>query len=256
MKKLYFESTTTLKFSAPVVNHYFLLRMIPPTFNSQQILSADLIIQPHVPYTLHSDSFGNMQETGCIRFPHDEFVYSISGSAEIDHSLRIVEPLNPIYKFPSHYTKMSCEMIDFAKTLSLQGNTLDKALQLAYSIYNYMNFSPGTTSTSTTAIEAFKSRAGVCQDYTHIYIAMARHLGIPSRYVNGLPVGDGESHAWAEVYVNNVWIGIDPTRNHLVGEDYIRFCTGRDFLDCALERGILLGNVYQSQSTNMQVIEQ
>lgn len=256
MKKLYFESTTTLTFSAPVVDHYFLLRSIPSSFAGQHILSATLTLTPDAPYSMHRDSFGNINETGCIRLPHDEFIYAISGIAEVDHTRRETEVLNPIYQFPSHYTKLSQKMKEYANSLNLHGTTLEQALQLSDCIYHYMSFQPGSTVTSTTALQTFDSKQGVCQDYSHLYIAIARYLGIPTRYVNGLPVGDGESHAWVEVYIDGIWTGIDPTRNHLVNEDYIRFCTGRDFLDCALERGVLKGNVFQTQFTNMQVIEQ
>lgn len=256
MKKLHFQSATTLKFSVPVTNHYFLLRNIPPSFSGQRILSATLTLTPDVPYTLYTDGLGNLNETGCIPFPHEEFIYSISGVGEINNDERKKETLQPIYKFPSFYTCLNNEMMEFVKMLNLKGSMLENALQLADTIFNYMTYQSGVTSTSTTAIQAFTSRQGVCQDYAHLFIALARHIGIPARYANGLPLGAGPTHAWAEIYVDGIWIGIDPTHNRLVGEDYIRFGIGRDFKDCALERGILTGGAYQMQKTMAQVIEQ
>lgn len=256
MKILEFESVTKLDMSDPVGDHYFLLRSLPATFPGQRIRSAKFELSPEVPYTLQKDGFGNWTESGSILFPHAEFVYSVSGVAEICAEKRIVEHLHPIYKHTSHYTHVNENMIAFLESLHLQGDTLAKAMQLAEGVYGYMTYQGGVTSISTTAIEAFHQKQGVCQDFSHIFIALARYAGIPARYANGLPLGEGASHAWAEVYVGGVWLGIDPTRNRLVGEDYVRFCIGRDFLDCALERGVLFGSANQTQTIMTKVQEQ
>lgn len=254
MKKLYFECITTLKFSVPVVDHQFLLRMIPPSYSEQEVLSSNLQLMPDASYTLWSDGFGNICQTGCILYPHNEFIYSISGTVLIDDTRRINEPLHPIYRFPSFYTHTNEEMRTFVKACNLSGSVLEQANQLSHAIYQYMEYKPDTTSTTTTAIEAFATRYGVCQDFAHIFIALARHIGIPTRYANGLPIGHGPTHAWVEVYADGKWIGLDPTHNRWVCDEYIRFCVGRDFLDCALERGIFTGSTCQEQYTEAQVI--
>lgn len=288
MKKLLFESTTTLRFDAPVTEHHFLLRSIPPSYPGQHILSAKLKLTPDASYHVFYDGLGNYTQTGCIQAPHTEFVYHVSGVAEINETALANEPLLPIYKYPSFYTHMSAEMKMFAEEFLAGGGSsevlgedsgrvlgedsggmlggdssvLDMALRLAGAIFSYMTYQPNVTTTQTTAAEAFAMKCGVCQDYSHIFIAIARHIGIPARYANGLPLGAGPSHAWVEVYVGDArtncgkWIGIDPTHNRLVGEDYVRFCQGRDFLDCSLERGVLFGLSNQIQETYTEVVEQ
>ncbi len=256
MKNLYFESETTLTFDAPVVDHHFLLRSLPPSYGIQRIVSATLQLSPAVPYTLSCDGFGNLNETGCIKDPHTKFTYKVSGLAQISEKNRNLEPLHPVFKHPSHYTGMSHQMEEFLHSLTLSGDDFEKSLQLAEGVYHHMIYQSGVTNTATTAAQAFQLGQGVCQDFSHVFIALSRYLGIPARYANGLPLGKGQSHAWTEVYVNGMWIGLDPTRNRLVGEDYVRFCAGRDFGDCALERGVLLGNANQSHHTFTQVVEQ
>ncbi len=256
MKILEFESVTTLKMSDPVGDHYFLLRSLPATYPGQIIRRAKFELSPDVPYTLQKDGFGNWTESGSILFPHTEFVYSVSGVAEICAEKRIMEHLNPIYNHKSHYTHVNEDMIAFLESLQLRGDTLTRAMQLAEGVYGYMTYQAGVTSTLTTAMEAFGQKEGVCQDFSHVYIALARYAGIPARYANGLPLGEGPSHAWTEVYIDGVWTGVDPTRNRLVGEDYVRFCKGRDFLDCALERGVLFGSAFQNQTIMTKVHEQ
>ncbi|MFI3168892.1 MAG: transglutaminase family protein [Faecalibacterium sp.] len=256
MKNLFFESTTTLQFDSPVVDHHFLLRCLPASFAGQRIVSATLQLSPAVPYTLSCDGFGNLNETGCIKFPHTEFIYKVSGLAQINEEERQRERLHPIFTHPSHYTTVSPEMNAFLAGLALQGGALEQAVQLADAVYHAIAYQSGSTCTATTAAQAFAGGQGVCQDFSHIFIALARKAGIPARYANGLPLGEGQSHAWCEVYADGMWQGIDPTRNRLIGEDYVRFCIGRDFGDCALERGVLFGSANQTQNTITQVIEQ
>lgn len=256
MKNLFFESKTVINFDAPVVDHHFLLRCMPPSFPGQRIVTSMLQLSPAVPYTISTDGFGNLNQTGCIKFPHKEFVYHVRGVAQISEEEIRPERLRPIYKHPSKHTHMNADMIEFFHGLNLKGTERERALALAEAVYNYMTYESGITHTGTLASEAFNMKKGVCQDYSHIYIALSRFGGIPARYANGLPLGSGASHAWVEAYVDGRWLGIDPTRNRLVGEDYVRFGIGRDFADCALERGVLFGSANQIQQIDTKVLEQ
>lgn len=62
---------------------------------------------------------------------------------------------------------------------------------------------------------------GVCQDYAHIFLALLNLAGIPARYVTGLLIGEGASHAWVEVLHHGAWYGLDPTNDAPVLTDYI-----------------------------------
>ena len=68
------------------------------------------------------------------------------------------------------------------------------------------------------AKEVLESKRGVCDEYSNLFIALARSVGLPARYVVGsvytnLPdVNDFQYHAWAEVWLPDVgWIPFDPT---------------------------------------------
>lgn len=118
-----------------------------------------------------------------------------------------------------------------------------------------MKYVPGTTNIQTTASQAFRQGTGVCQDYAHIYLAMARLLGYPARYMSGMMLGEGATHAWVEAAVDGKWIGIDPANDCLVDDRYICFAHGRDYADCPVERGIFLGAASQSQEVLVSVWE-
>lgn len=65
------------------------------------------------------------------------------------------------------------------------------------------------------AIPAFTTRKGVCEDYSDLYVAMARAVGLKVRIVVGKGYTGSEwgGHAWNEVYINNEkkWIPLDTT---------------------------------------------
>ena len=104
-----------------------------------------------------------------------------------------------------------------------------------YSIIS--NTSKGITNVETTLDEAWKLKAGVCQDFAHILLVMLRMLSIPARYVSGYICpnkngmrGEGATHAWVEAYIPFYgWLGFDPTNNCFVNDLHVRLAVGRNF---------------------------
>ena len=74
----------------------------------------------------------------------------------------------------------------------------------------------------------------MCQDHTHIFIAAARTLAIPARYVTGYLVlgeeGTSEAHhAWAETWVEGLgWVGFDVANRVCPTDRYVRLAAGLD----------------------------
>lgn len=105
-------------------------------------------------------------------------------------------------------------------------------------VHNALIYEHGATSVRTTAAEALARRAGVCQDYAHVLLALTRRLGLASRYVSGQMLGFGGSHAWVEVLVPDVGrharvLSLDPTHGRATGYHYITVAVGRDYADVA-----------------------
>lgn len=86
--------------------------------------------------------------------------------------------------------------------------------------------------------------------------SLCRLSGIPARYVSGLPEGDGGSHAWAEIWDDGYWYGVDPTRHVPVDEGYLKLSMGRDFTDCPIESGLFSGYTDQQQKVYMKVCQE
>lgn len=245
-----------LDFDAPVVEHAFVLRCVPPSFPGQEILDATLELDPHAPYTVQRDNFGNLMQIGRLAQPHDHFHYTVRGTARLDLSRRVPEPDLPVCRYPSAYTVPSRDIQDYFRSLTLPQAPAERAWALSEAVGSRMRYTPGVTGPATTAAQAFSAGQGVCQDYAHLYLTLARLAGLSARYVNGLPEGEGASHAWCEVWLDGMWTGIDPTRGKWTDEGYIRFGTGRDFGDCPIERGTFLGQVSQRQTVFMRVCQQ
>jgi transglutaminase-like putative cysteine protease len=100
-----------------------------------------------------------------------------------------------------------------------------------------MQFRAGVTDVHTPASVALAQRAGVCQDYAHIMLAICRASGLPARYVSGFIPGEGYMHAWVEALVPSSragtphWEGFDPTHNRRTDAQYLAVAVGRDYAD-------------------------
>lgn len=112
--------------------------------------------------------------------------------------------------------------------------------------FKHIFFKTGVTDVNTSLDEIIEKRHGVCQDFTHLFCALARQNGIPARYVSGYLhqgngyFGDSQMHAWAEVFVPNLgWIGFDSTNNLIANENHIKVAHGKDYFDCPPIKGVV-----------------
>ncbi len=128
-------------------------------------------------------------------------------------------------------------------------------------IHARMRFDVGGTGPSTTAAEALAGGHGVCQDMAHVFIAAARRLGAPARYVSGhlvrtdTPLQEA-GHAWAEAHVEGLgWVGFDPANAISPTESYLRVAVGPDYLQAAPFRGSRTGGGAEHMRVRLTVEE-
>ncbi len=263
MKKLIVDYTTSLAFSGPVVDHHFLLRCLPQENSQQQIHSLTFQMEPEAWSAREVDSFGNQVVVGHLMEPHDSFSWSVRAIAFVDHEHRKAMPYKPLYRYPSKLTvpgpALQALVADVRAALRSNRRVqspLETATYAMGMLYERFSYVPGVTTVRTTAEEALAGGRGVCQDYAHILIAVCRSLGIMARYVAGLLVGEGATHAWTEVYQAGRWWELDPTHNRPVDSDYVRIANGRDYTDCMLDIGVFRGDVTQRQTVVAKLSEQ
>jgi transglutaminase-like putative cysteine protease len=128
------------------------------------------------------------------------------------------------------------------------GDALAACHRLTGLLYDTMAFDPDVTHAHSDAAHSFAIKAGVCQDFAHVFLSVARVIGIPARYVSGhLVRNDGlitqpAAHAWAEALVPDLgWVAFDPTNGMCATESYLRVAVGLDYRDSAPIRGARRG---------------
>jgi transglutaminase-like putative cysteine protease len=134
--------------------------------------------------------------------------------------------------------------------------------ELTMSISREFTYDRTVTTVYSAVDEVLALRAGVCQDFAHLFIAAARAMGVPARYVSGYihdPSVTGHavaSHAWAEAFVpGRGWIGFDATHPVRTTEHHVRLAVGRDYTDAAPTRGVYVGSATGTMAIRVKTKE-
>lgn len=260
MKTLEFHYHLQIQFSEPVSSHRFTVRGFPVSDERQKMVTSTYSILPNEFLSEYKDSFGNCCVYGNAQHNHEVFEVKVNGLCKT--GLSACTAASPgykvgIYKQHTSYTQMGSELLHFYQSIPLDDtmSNLDKGWKIMEAVYNTMKYQPASTGIRTTAEEAFALGQGVCQDYAHIMLALCRHAKIPCRYVVGMLIGEGASHAWVEIYDRSRWFGLDPTNYLGVIEDHVKMACGRDYGDCILNRGVFIGRATQTQTVDVRVEE-
>lgn len=115
-------------------------------------------------------------------------------------------------------------------------------------VFEQLDYTPGSTISTTTAADVLLQRTGVCRDYAHLAIALCRGLGIPARYVAGyaLNLQPPDFHGFMEAFLDGQWYLFDPTRlTSTLG--LVRIGTGRDAADVSV--ATITGNSLLTQQS-------
>lgn len=252
MKKLSFTYEMSLSFDTPVRNHSFILIGCPHNTAIQRVYDLSIEVFPETKISESYDTFGNKLLSGRINEEHKTFGLRASGIVFTDQNKLMTQALQKFYKYPSRFTEWGNNLDSFYLDIPLTGEAAEVSFWMNRLFENF-EYAKGATTVETTADEAMEMKKGVCQDYSHILISLLRHRKIPARYVSGFMPGEGETHAWVEYYDGNGWIGLDPTNNRFVDDQYIKLAVGRDFGDCILNKGIFQGTALQTQEISVKV---
>lgn len=171
------------------------------------------------------------------------------------------------FLYDSPRIQRSPEFCAFAKhSFKKDRPILEAGIDLNERIHKHFKYDPQATNVFTSPQEAFRLKAGVCQDYAHVQLACLRSLGLPARYVSGylrtIPppgkprlIGADQSHAWIALYCGPDlgWVDFDATNNCLIATDHIPIAWGRDYSDVAPIKGVFLGGDKHQLSVSVDV---
>ena len=262
---------TRFRYSNPVRESVMELKMQPRSESPQALRNFQIATLPRSQLYAYTDHFGNAVYHFNVLREHSELRIEAQSVVEVSH----VPPLpaaadslewqryNSLNLRAEHYDLLessafvcpSPELAGFIAAHRLErpeGDTLTALKKLNALIYGAFDYEQGVTQVHSPIAQALAQGRGVCQDFAHIMIAIARSWGVPARYVSGYLYhrrqdhdrsSEDATHAWVETYLPSYgWIGFDPTNNIMAGERHIRVAIGRDYADVPPTRGIFKGD--------------
>ena len=267
---------TTYRYKRPVERSTHNLRLEPVHDHLQRVLHHDVTVTldgealTTVQRAAYDDVFGNRAQRLLIERPYTELVIESRATVElldrdplafrplrVRSSIPLVwmpwqrQILEPFLLPPELPESQLNELLDYAMSFVKRNDSdlLETLLDINSSIFREYAYRQGITTVSTTPFEVYVNRHGVCQDFTNLFICLARLLGVPARYVCGYvytgPKHENHrqseaSHAWVQVYLPEVgWKGFDPTNGVLTQTDHVRVAVGRNYVDATPTSGTI-----------------
>jgi transglutaminase-like putative cysteine protease len=260
--QMHIRHETRYRYDRPVKYSVQSLHLTPRRDLSQRALSWNIVAPGRRLEQI--DAYGNISHLLTLEEPHREIRIVVHGVVETaDTDARLEDgPLSPLaYLAPTQLTLPNEDLKAFAQKAVSQVEPRQRAQALADAVYGAVRYRPGTSDVQDSAAVAFKSGEGVCQDHAHVFIASARAVGMPARYVSGYlytgDTNDAASHAWVDVWLGAEigWQSIDVTHKRPAVRTYCRLAVGRDYLDAAPVRGMRQGGGGEKMEANVLVAE-
>jgi transglutaminase-like putative cysteine protease len=245
------------------------VRVQPRNEARQRCLTFSLDVSPNANIMTYRDFLGNTVHHFDIPGRHTQFKVTaqalvdiqappmpspsqVGSWADLDSTIAAGDFSEML--LPSQFTQSTELLQALIAELHVErsGNPLERMLELNHAIYHAFEYVPNVTKVDSPIDDALRDRKGVCQDLTHIMIAIVRQLGVPCRYVSGYLCqregahdrsADGATHAWLEAFLPGPgWVAFDPTNDLVEGERHIRVAIGRDYADVPPTRGVYKGD--------------
>lgn len=252
------------RYDAPVHYSVLRLRMHPQSSPGQKVIDWTVTVEGARQEANYRDGYGNRTMLISLERDVQELVIRAEGKVETEDRTGV---LGKIYNFTPTWlyeretllTKPGDAIRDFAESLPVGSDKLATLHELMGSLHQRVQYTPGATSILTTAEEALIGGQGVCQDHTHIFLSVARHLKIPARYVSGYlmlnnSIEQTASHAWAEAHIEGLgWVGFDAANDICPNEGYVRLACGLDYREAAPISGVRFGPGIESLAVEVNV---
>jgi transglutaminase-like putative cysteine protease/predicted glutamine amidotransferase len=260
---------TVYRYAQPVERSMHVFRLAPAHDRLQTVHRHEMSVSVDGSWRDYEDVFGNRVRRFLVDSPFTELAVQATSQVELlDTDPLSYRPLHarttfPLVFMPWHEQVLRpfllppelpeselTELAEYAMTFVERNDAdlLDTLVDVNQTIHQEYTYTPNSTTLLTSPFEVYVTRRGVCQDFTNLFICLARLLGIPARYVCGY-VHAAEaaerrqaqaSHAWLQVYLPEVgWKGFDPTNGVLTQTDHIRVAVGRNYRDATPTSGVI-----------------
>jgi transglutaminase-like putative cysteine protease len=264
--RLRVQHATGYQYPRNVLTSYNEVRLTPAATANQINIDTRLDIVPTAHPSSYLDYWGTIVHSFDVHVPHTELLVTATSVVETPAShtpsfghagpwemLDDLAVRDRFHEFLASTPSTAADpaLVEVAKGMRSSSPTPRAALDRSVGwVHDQLVYEKGSTSVSTSAVEAWRAGSGVCQDFVHLNIALIRSMGIPARYVSGYlhPKADadfevtvaGESHAWAEAWVGE-WVAFDPTNVGPVAERHVLVARGREYGDVTPMKGVYSG---------------
>jgi len=259
---------TRYRYSGPIAETVMEVRLRPMDGNGQRCLDFSLELSHGVKARSYVDGFGNHVHYFNLVKPHSGLTVvsrstietglapdADSGEELVQDFLRFRAPVKDVEGVRELARRQAIG--DSASAAAVE-SALD---ELTLAISREFTYDRTVTNVYSSVDDVLAVRAGVCQDFAHLFIAVARAMGVPARYVSGYIHTPGEkvvaaSHAWAEAWVaGRGWIGFDATHPVRTTPHHVRLAVGRDYTDAAPTRGVYVGSALGTMTISVKTRE-
>lgn len=260
---------TKFSYDTPVRESVMEARMQPRSEGNQRCVHFGLSTTPASRVLMYQDHDGNIVHHFNIPARHARLTLKAEALVEVSPMAALPDRLEPgawervdamtaggeywEWLAPSAFARSTPLLEELQRELKIErgDDPLTTLRGLMSSLFGAFAYSPKSTRVDSPIDDALRNLQGVCQDFSHIMITLARALGVPTRYVSGYLFhrtedhdrsADGATHAWVEALLPELgWVGFDPTNNLLAGDRHVRVAVGRDYADVPPTRGVFQG---------------
>lgn len=274
--RLHVRHVTGFSYDGAADSSYNEVRMTPLALPRQRVEFASLTIAPYALQATYRDYFDTIVTTFDLHESHERLEVVAEATVEtvrddeIEAEIDLSTLLDPSwsdqyveYLVATSYTLLSPAVLEEFRGMTKSSRDVRSIIDTALSVVNErLEYVRGATQVTSTAQDAWDEGKGVCQDLTHVMLALVRSVGVPARYVSGYmhpnldaAVGEtvvGESHAWVE-YFDGDWRGVDPTNAGEVGLGHVTVARGREYGDVPPLKGIYHGDPASSLGVTVEV---
>ncbi|HEV8547426.1 MAG TPA: transglutaminase family protein, partial [Polyangiaceae bacterium] len=263
---------TELTYGDRVSESVMELRVTPRSDKNQTLRAFNLKVGPEAPVFSHRDWMDNQAHHFTIVAFHERVVIVAGATVETHPNLvelaSAADPLpltdlNPRFQDFLGFlgpVQRDPRLVQFAEQVGLfQCSRAAEAVLLVMTrLRERIEYKKGVTSSATTVSDALDVGQGVCQDFSHLGLALLRLIGIPARYVSGYLYRETprelETHAWCEAFVPSIgWVGVDPTHGELASEGHVAVAVGRSYADVPPNRGVYRGEAEEKIAVKVTI---
>lgn len=258
--------TTRYRYDVPVANAMQQLRLTPEDTASQKVVEWSIEAPGIERATTYKDAFGNRVHMVSRSEPVEDVEITAAGVVDTQDTNGVLGHEPDAGVPPRLFTRVTplTQSNQAIRKLASHAEGHDRIggfHALMHAIREKVEYKIGVSETHASAASALAAGEGVCQDHAHIFIAAARAIGIPARYVSGYLLLEDEQaseahHAWAEVLIDGLgWTGFDVSNAMCPTDRYIRLTAGLDSRSAAPIRGIRFGGLEENLEVEVDVAQ-